>query len=212
MGQVPALRLSENRDGNEPTRLLADSSEILAWLCRLQPELIPKDHQEDIQSLLSSFYAFHAKPLTVKPEERNNGITNKAAAMLERTDISESHRRRLEVKSVYHDTKFRTTLDADNIETVESQARDFIRSVSDLLRRRQRQQQQQGDEDFSGSAIYIFGTRPSVADAVVTALLARLMDVGRDDIVDDETARDYTTKVISSSEWQKVMQGRRTLP
>lgn len=61
---------------------------------------MPDEHRQEIQTLLNSFYSFHAKPLTIRPEERNDGITNKAAAMLERTDISESHRRSLEVKSV----------------------------------------------------------------------------------------------------------------
>lgn len=74
----------------------------MAWLCNIQPELLPAQHREDIESLLEAFFAFHAKPLTVRPEERSGGISNRAAAMLERTDISESHRRCLEIKSVLY--------------------------------------------------------------------------------------------------------------
>lgn len=107
-----------------------------------------------------------------------------------------------------HDTKFRTTLDPETIETTEAQARDFIRSISSLVRRRQEQAQQSGES----SGIYIFGSKPCVADAVATALLARLIDVGRDDLFDDAAAKDYTSRVRQSDEWKAFMQDRRTVP
>lgn len=66
----------------------------------MQPELLPNEHRQDIEYLLHVFFSFHAKPLAVRPEERSGGISNKAAAMLERTDISDSHRRCLEIKSI----------------------------------------------------------------------------------------------------------------
>lgn len=79
---------------------MTESRDILSWLCQKQPELLPDEYREDIESCLEAFYSFHVVALTSWPEERLSGIPNQAAAMLERTDISTSHRRCLEIKSV----------------------------------------------------------------------------------------------------------------
>lgn len=59
--------------------------------------------------------------------------------------------------------------------------------------------------------MYLYGHAPTVLDAVATTLLARLMDMQRDDLLDDATVRDYATGVMGAEEWQRVMQGRRTV-
>lgn len=79
---------------------LDDSHEIAKWLCEKQPELVPEEHRETISRLMDGIYSFHAKPLVVAAEERNHGIPNQAAALLENASISEPHRRALEIKSV----------------------------------------------------------------------------------------------------------------
>lgn len=90
--QVPAL--------DTGTDVLTESFDILNWLSRIQPTLMPESHQEDILSQLEAFYGFHAQPLAVKPEALSWGIPNKALEILENPDISETYRRSLEIRSV----------------------------------------------------------------------------------------------------------------
>jgi glutathione S-transferase len=92
--QVPALTSASFASP------LAESYDISKWLCEKQPELIPEEHRERIQSLLEKLYSFHAKTLTIGPNEKKHGIPNKAAELLEQKDLTEAHRRALEIKSV----------------------------------------------------------------------------------------------------------------
>jgi glutathione S-transferase len=82
------------------TDVLTESLDILHWLGRIQPALIPKEHEEDIATQLESFYGFHAQPLAVKPEALSWGIPNNALEILENPEISEAYRRSLEIRSV----------------------------------------------------------------------------------------------------------------
>lgn len=77
-----------------------DSYDISKWLCEKQPELIPEDHREIIQKMMEKLYSFHAMTLTIGPDERKHGILNRAAELLEKKDLTERHRRALELKSV----------------------------------------------------------------------------------------------------------------
>jgi hypothetical protein len=79
---------------------ITDSYGISKWLCEKQPELVPEEHRETIQSIMDTLYSFHAKTLTIGPDERKHGIPNRAAELLEKKDLTESHRRALELKSV----------------------------------------------------------------------------------------------------------------
>lgn len=92
--QVPAL----TSPALEST--LDDSRDIAKWLCERQPELLPEEHRETIEHLMDKLYSFHGKALLVPPEDRKHGVPNQAAAMLESTDLSEYHRRALEMKSI----------------------------------------------------------------------------------------------------------------
>jgi hypothetical protein len=56
----------------------------------------------------------------------------------------------------------------------------------------------------------IFGRNPTILDAVATTLVARLMDVQRNELVDD-TMRSYTLGVLTTDEWRRTTQGRRTV-
>ncbi|KAL6857970.1 hypothetical protein ACO1O0_005416 [Amphichorda felina] len=162
-----------------PAQILEESRDILAWLCSIQPELLPGQHREDIEPLLEAFFAFHAKPLAVRAEERSGGISNRAAAMLERTDIN-----------------------PENIQRVEARARIFIDGLVNLIQRQH--------QDGTSHGQYIFGRDPTVLDAVATALLARLMDMHRNDLLDD-TLRSYALGVLGTDEWRKTTQGRPTI-
>lgn len=92
--QVPALT------SDAFTSPLAESYDISKWLCKKQPDLIPEQHRETIQSLMDKLYSFHAKTLTIGSDEKKHGIPNRAAELLEQKDLTEPHRRALEIKSV----------------------------------------------------------------------------------------------------------------
>lgn len=59
---------------------------------------MPHGHRDVINNWLNKFYAYHRKALSIP----KNGIPNKAATMLEDTNLSESHRHALEIKSVLY--------------------------------------------------------------------------------------------------------------
>ena len=61
---------------------------------------MPTERKEDIIRLMDEIYAFHAMALTIPEEDRLHGVPNMAAALLERSDISEEYRRALEMKSI----------------------------------------------------------------------------------------------------------------
>lgn len=51
---------------------------------------------------MGKLYSFHAMALTASREVRKHGIPNQAAALLEKKDLTEGHRRALEIKSVLY--------------------------------------------------------------------------------------------------------------
>lgn len=73
-----------------------ESRDIASWLCQQQPELIPEEHKDAIDKRMTKLFFYHAKALTIPAD----GIPNKAAAMLENPNITEGHRRALEIKSI----------------------------------------------------------------------------------------------------------------
>lgn len=95
-----------------------------------------------------------------------------------------------------------SSLDPDNVQQVETRARTFIDGLANLIQRHRQGGTSHGQ--------YIFGGNPTVLDAVATTLLARLMDMQRDDLVDD-TVRNYALGVLGTDEWLKTTQGRQTV-
>ena len=79
---------------------LTDSHDISKWLCEKQPELVPEYHRITIQKIMDKLYSFHAMALTIGREQKKHGIPNRAAELLEKKDLTEHHRRALEMKSV----------------------------------------------------------------------------------------------------------------
>lgn len=194
-GQVPALTDSSTT----LSAPLTDSRDICQWLCAEQPELLPPQHRETIERLMSEFYSFHAQALTVLPEDSKDGIPNQAAAKLEKQDISESHRRQLEIKSVFHDTIYGRMMEPANVEDVESRASSFCREIAALR------------EESKDSGIYLFGDKPTILDAYATTLVARLMDLGRDDLISSSVTREYAFGIINTEEWLRTTLGRPTV-
>ncbi|GJN81228.1 hypothetical protein PLIIFM63780_004760 [Purpureocillium lilacinum] len=185
-GQVPALT-SPLLDSN-----LVESRDIAEWLCQKQPELLPEEHRETIERVMDKIYAYHAKALLVAPDDRKDGLQNQAAAMLEDPELTEAHRRALEIKSVL-------TLEPENILRAENQAHDLMSDLATLL------------EVHKGEGkTWIFGDRPTILDAHAVAFAARLLDQQRFDLVLD-AVKGYVEVVRDTDEWRKVTHGRSTL-
>lgn len=85
------------------------------------------------------------------------------------------------------------------MEEAEELAREWCRDVSDLRQR------------FGRSGLYLFGDKPSILDAYATTLIARLMDLDRDDLISDSSIRDYAIAVMNTDEWRRTTFGRKTI-
>lgn len=191
-GQVPALTGSALRSP------IADSHEIANWQCEKQPQLLPEDQRVVIHRIMDEIHGFHAMALAVAADARKHGLPNQAAAILENPTISDSHRRALEIKSLFHETYHSRTLEAENIAHVEEQARGLIAELEDLLVAR-------GDRKP-----WLFGDRPTILDAHAATLAIRLVDMKRDDLLSD-LIRQYAREVRATREWQLVTGGRPTI-
>ncbi|KAL7947679.1 hypothetical protein V8C42DRAFT_315221 [Trichoderma barbatum] len=191
-GQVPALTSPALASP------LTDSYDISKWLCEKQPELIPEKHRETIQNLMEKLYSFHAMTLMIGPDEKKHGIPNQAAELLENKGLTERHRRALELKSVFHDLLHNNMFTPASISDVEVKARDFVQELDSTL-----SEQNQGQ-------LWIFGDRPTILDAHATALIARLVDVSRQDLL-TERVQEYARGIFASEEWDEVTHGRTTL-
>ena len=51
---------------------------------------------------------------------------------------------------------------------------------------------------------------PTALDAHLTCFIARMLDVGRDDIIPSKL-KSYAERVMETEEWKSVMQGRKTM-
>lgn len=192
-GQVPTLTSALLPSG------LSDSHQIAKWLCDKQPELVPAAHKETIDGLMEKLYKFHLKALSIQPEAAANGLPNVAAAMLENASISETHRRALEIKSIFHDTLHSRTIEAEHIEQVERHVSALMAELASII-----------EEHRTEDSRWIFGRQPTILDAYASALMIRLLDNGRRELL-PATVQAYAEAVQASEEWHQVTQGRRTV-
>lgn len=79
---------------------LNDSRSISSWLCKMQPELIPEEYEEDVARLMGDICSLQVIPLVSTAEDRQWGVPNGAAALLEKSGLSAKYRRALEINSV----------------------------------------------------------------------------------------------------------------
>lgn len=108
--------------------------------------------------------------------------------------ISEKDVNGLASHDLFHNSMFTPTGIAD----VEDKARDFVQELDTLL-----------NEQHQGK-LWIFGDGPTILDAHATALIARLMDVRRQDLL-TERVQEYARGIFASEEWDEVTHGRTTL-
>ncbi|KAL2209033.1 hypothetical protein CC79DRAFT_1332255 [Sarocladium strictum] len=192
-GQVPSLT-SPLLPAN-----LTDSRDISNWLCEQQPLLVPAEHRVSINKLMDQLYAFHAMALSIPDKDRIYGVPNVAAAMLERSDISEQHRRALEMKSVFHDTNYCRTLEPDNVDHTEFLCRMFISGLEEVLTADTRTEDQR----------WLFETA-TIIDAHAVPMISRLLERERSDLV-PSTVEAYAKRVMESEEWKRTTHGRGTV-
>ncbi|KAK7408865.1 hypothetical protein QQX98_008988 [Neonectria punicea] len=176
---------------------LDDSRAIAQWLCKRQPELMPEEHEEVILSLMEKIYSVQALPLVISAEDRQYGLPNQAAALLEKNGLSPKYRRALEISSIFHETTNSSSLDPDNVTEAEEGALEFMHELVEVLR------------DNNRGRTWIFGDQPTILDAHVTALAARLMEVDREDLLPEEVQA-YARSVIDTPEWKRTTGGRPT--
>ncbi|KAJ6780566.1 hypothetical protein PWT90_10657 [Aphanocladium album] len=192
-GQVPSLTSSLLPSP------LSDSQQIAKWLCEKQPELVPATRKETIDRLMEKLYSFHFKALNIPPEAAANGIPNVAAAMLENATISEKHRRALEIKSIFHDTLHSRTIESEHIAQVEAHVSAFMIELAGII-----------EENKVTDSPWIFGQQPTILDAYASALIIRLLDTNRLDLL-PTTVQTYGKAVQQSVEWNKVTHDRPTV-
>ncbi|OAA74051.1 Thioredoxin-like protein [Cordyceps fumosorosea ARSEF 2679] len=192
-GQVPCLTSALLPSG------LSDSRDIAKWLCEKQPELVPAAHKEAIDELMDKLYSFHFKALNIPPEAAANGIPNVAAAMLESSSISEKHRRALEIKSIFHDTLHSRTIELEHIAQVERHVSELMAELAGII-----------EEHGADGSRWIFGQQPTILDAYASALMIRLLDNERLELL-PPTVQAYAKAVQASEEWRQVTHGRPTV-
>ncbi|KPM45095.1 hypothetical protein AK830_g1451 [Neonectria ditissima] len=184
-GQVPVLTSPALPASLDNSRTIAQ------WLCKRQPELMPEEHKKVISSLMEKIYSFQALPLVISAEDRQYGLPNEAAALLEKNGLSPKYRRALEISSIF------SSLDPDNVTQAEEGALEFMHELVEVLK------------DHNRGMTWIFGNQPTILDAHVTALAARLMEVDREDLLPAEVQA-YARSVIATPEWKRATGGRPT--
>lgn len=99
-----------------------------------------------------------------------------------------------------HDSTYGGSLNPENVADVKLKAQFFIEAVARMLAR----------EERNGGS-FIFGEKPTVLDAVVTAFLSRLLDVEQTDLVEDPNVWDYHREATETEAWKQTMNGRKTI-
>lgn len=66
------------------------------------------------------------------------------------------------------------------------------------------------EERFIGPESWIFGSQPTALDVHLVVFIARMTDVGRDNLV-PEKLKSYGKWAMQKSEWVELMEGRKTM-
>ncbi|KAK6197291.1 hypothetical protein LQW54_010753 [Pestalotiopsis sp. IQ-011] len=194
-GQVPALT------GGDLSAPLTDSLDISFWLCDHFPILLPDAHELAIRELLSRLHKFKGLSLSVTSKtDRHAGVPlPELYATLARSDISQEYRSALKYKKQFHRETQEPALREENVEAAERSATLLFADVLKIYTAQE-----------NGAALWIFGETPTVLDAHLVPLIARLLDCERTDLVPTEL-QVYALAAMSRPEYQAVTHGRRTL-
>lgn len=97
-----------------------------------------------------------------------------------------------------HEFTHSSSLDPENVAEAEEGALEFMHDLVEVFK------------EHNQGKTWIFGDQPTILDAHVAALAARLMDVDRSDLLPEEV-RAYARSVIATPEWNRVTSGRPTV-
>ncbi|KEF62036.1 uncharacterized protein A1O9_00008 [Exophiala aquamarina CBS 119918] len=190
-GQVPVLAHSSKVDAP-----ITDSLKITNWLATKYPDLMPTEHEAEIRQKLNDLHAlnyfslsFPGRPQIAQQLEAN------VQRRLQDSSISDRYRKALEFKlGVTKRDKSGGLVPAVTAEN-EKNAKSLLSELSDKLR---------------GPESWIYGEKPTAIDAHLVVFIARMMDVGREQLI-PEKLRDYTHWAMQKPEWVNMMGGRSTM-
>ncbi|KAL2867610.1 glutathione S-transferase family protein [Aspergillus lucknowensis] len=185
LGRVPTLTI---KSSPEP---MTDRLSIIYWVCEQCPALLPHVHRAEIRRLITQLHEIF---------EWFNSSNPAVEDLLTNHDITPAHRRALEYKQeCQRKQREMVALNMSDGYSMTNETRVFLREIV-----------QQRNEHSHGSA-WIFGdSGPTVLDAHVVAYIARLIDIGLEDLVPPEL-RVYAETIMTMPEWHEVMKGRPTV-
>ncbi|KIM96717.1 hypothetical protein OIDMADRAFT_182909 [Oidiodendron maius Zn] len=199
-GTVPVLTLPNNIRG----RNITDSIDITAYFGKYYPCLYPMEFSNEIGSLLGELHAinFFSLTYTHKPQ-RASDMENAVEKRLSDPNISARYRKALQFKrDIIHNTRT-PALTVSVIKDEESKATSFLSKLTELL--------EHTSNGSSNTSQWIFGSlEPTALDAHTIPFLARLFDVGREDMV-SERLKTYACRAFKTKAWIDMMGGRKTV-
>ncbi|KIV86884.1 hypothetical protein PV11_02466 [Exophiala sideris] len=190
-GQVPVLAHDSKLD-----RPIADSLEITYWLAARYSQLIPAEHEHEIRQYLKDLHALNYFSLSFPGrDEVAQGFENGVNRRLANPNISDQYRKALEFKlAVIKRDKTGGLVPAETVKN-ENHARELLATLENCL----------GQPDQ-----WIYGSQPTALDAHLVVFMARMSDVGRDQLIPDKL-KQYRAWAMQTPEWIKMMDGRKTM-
>ncbi|KXT06096.1 hypothetical protein AC578_1301 [Pseudocercospora eumusae] len=198
-----------NSNGEVPVLVTADGSipesvDITYKLAESYPSMIPKHCEDEVKRLLAKLHqiSFFALTFSTKKESSGSKVQGANLALLkdklQSVDTSERYRKAIQHKINRIQDKKISALTESNVSKTIQQTQDFMAEVEEKLK--------------GSSTSWILDTaEPTALDSHFITFVARLQDVGRDDLVPDSVAR-YANVAMSLPQWKEVMQGKRTTP
>ncbi|KAF9885394.1 hypothetical protein FE257_013012 [Aspergillus nanangensis] len=190
-GQVPVLASAELK------RPIADSLEITFFLAEHYPSLIPDSHREQIVSLLKDLHSLNYFSLSFTGRAGVADMFKKSVLdRLNTPGISRRYRDALTFKL--------GVLERDKVGGLRP-------GVPEDMSERARKLMERFEPLVEPSQSWLFDLpHPTALDAHLTVFIARMLDVKRHEII-PERLKDYAARVMETSEWKNVMQGRGTV-
>ncbi|OQV04058.1 Glutathione S-transferase, domain-containing protein [Cladophialophora immunda] len=182
---------------------LTESVDITYFLAQRFPSLCPPHLSPQIQRLMAELHDINYFSLTYthKPQ-RAADMENSVLKLLSDPTISPRWRQALEFKLEVVRATRAPALTKEAVAEQESKASSFLSQIDTLLA---------GAAAEGSGSPWIFGTAdPTALDAHVVPFVARLMDVGRQGMLQDRV-RAYAERAFDAEAWREAMQGRRTV-
>ncbi|KAF7189817.1 hypothetical protein HII31_08924 [Pseudocercospora fuligena] len=195
-GEVPVLVTA---DGSVP-----ESVDITYKLAESYPSMLPKNCEREVKRLLAELHQISFFALTFSTMKNGPGSKGHDANLafledkLQAVDTSERYRNAIQHKIVRIQTNKISALTESNISQTILQTQDFMTEVELKLK-------------VSNTSWILSTAEPTAFDSHFVTFVARLQDVGRDNLVPDSVAA-YASMAMSLPQWKEVMQGRRTTP